>query len=71
MNGWRLFRAKLRDRPWAALGDLALDYLTFVAMVAFCALLWGLRGPVSFLERAGGRGVREAIIRSVARLAHG
>ncbi len=71
MTGWRLFLAKLRVRPWAALGGLVVDYLTFVAMVVFFVLLWGLRRPVSLAERVTGRGVRRPLIRAVARVAHG
>jgi hypothetical protein len=71
MTGWRLFRAKLRERPWAALGGLLADYLTFVAMVVFFVLLWGLRRPISLVERVSGRAVRATIIDAIARVAHG
>jgi hypothetical protein len=71
MTGWRLFLAKLRVSPWAALGGLVVDYLTFVAMVVFFVLLWGLRWPVWSAERIVGRGVRGAIIGAIARVAHG
>jgi hypothetical protein len=71
MTGWRLFLAKLRTQPWAALGGLILDYLTFVAMVVFFLLLWALRRPVALVERLAGREVRGPIIRAVAKVAHG
>jgi hypothetical protein len=71
MTGWRLFRAKIRARPWAALGDLALDYLTFVAMVVFFVVLWGLRWPISLVEHVAGRDLRGVLIAAVARVAHG
>jgi hypothetical protein len=71
MTGVRLFLTKLRARPWVALGDLVVDYLTFVAMVVFFVLLWGLRWPLSFVERIVGYGLRGVIVRAVARVAHG
>jgi hypothetical protein len=71
MSGWRTFRAKLQARPWAALGGLVVDYLTFVAMVVFFALVWALRWPLWLLERITGRSVRHSIVRAVAKLAHG
>jgi hypothetical protein len=71
MTGGRLFLAKLRSRPAAALAGLAVDYATYVAMVLFFIALWTLRWPLWLLERATGRQVRRAVIDAIAKVAHG
>lgn len=71
MTGPRLFLAKLKARPRAALGGLAVNYATYVAMVVFFIWLWVLRWPVWLIERVLRRHARKAIIDAVARIAHG
>jgi hypothetical protein len=71
MIGTRLFLAKLRTRPAAALGGLALDYATFAAMVPFFVLLWVFKWPLRLLERITGWRVRKALVDAIAKVAHG
>ena len=69
--GLRLFGAKLRKRPLAAVVGLLTDYLTYVGMVAFWAFLRVSNRPLSWLERRTGRQVRASVIARVARRARG
>jgi hypothetical protein len=69
--GLRLFGAKLRKRPLAAVVGLLTDYLTYVGMVAFWAFLRVSNRPLSWLERRTGRQVRASVIAWVARRARG
>jgi hypothetical protein len=69
--GLRLFAAKLRKRPLAALGGLASDYLTYVGMMAFWGFLRISNRPLSWLERQTGRPVRASVIAWIARRARG
>lgn len=69
--GLRLFGAKLRKRPMAAIGGLLSDYLTYVGMVAFWLFLVGSKRPLAWLERRLRRPLRAAIIAWVARRARG
>jgi membrane-bound metal-dependent hydrolase YbcI (DUF457 family) len=69
--GLRLFGAKLRKRPLAAVFGLLSDYLTYVGMVAFWAFLRVSNRPLSWLERRTGRPVRANVIAWVARRARG
>lgn len=69
--GLRLFGAKLRTRPLAALAKLLSDYLTYVGMVAFWAFLRSSNRPLSWLERRTGRPLRASVIAWVARRARG
>ena len=70
-RGLRLFGAKLRRRPLAALGGLLFDYLTYLGMVAFCLLLVATGRPLAWLERRSHRPLRASLIERVARLARG
>jgi hypothetical protein len=69
--GLRLFAAKLRRRPVAALGGLLSDYLTYVGMTAFFAFLRISNRPLSWLERRMGRPLRASAIAWVVRRARG
>ena len=69
--GLRLFEAKLRKRPIAALVGLLSDYLTYVGMMAFWAFLRVSNRPLSWLERRTGRPVRASVLAWVARRARG
>jgi hypothetical protein len=71
LYGLRLFIAKLRKRPLAALFGLASDYLTYIGMVAFWAFLRASSRPLSWLERRTGRPVRASVIAWIARRARG
>jgi len=71
MIGTRLFLAKLRTRPAAAVGGLALDYATYAAMVPFFVLLWAFKWPLGLVDRMTGWRVREAIVDAIAKVAHG
>jgi hypothetical protein len=73
MNGFglRLFAAKLRQRPLAALAALLSDYLTFVGMIAFWLFLVVSASPLAWLERKLRRPLRAGIIAWVARRARG
>ncbi len=71
MIGWRLFLAKLRQRPAAALGQLALDYATFIGMVLFFIFLWTMRGPLRLLGEKRRLRVCQAMVDAVARVSHG
>lgn len=71
MSGLRLFLAKLRARPTAALAGLLLDYATYAAMVPFFVLLWTFKWPLRLLDRVTGLRVRKAIVDAIAKVAHG
>jgi len=71
MIGLRLFLAKLRARPAAAVIGLALDYATFAAMVPFFVLLWAFKWPLWLLDRSTGWHVRKAVVNAIAKVAHG
>ena len=71
MIGIRLFLAKLRKRPTAALIGLLLDYATYAAMVVFFVLLWVSKWPLGLVDRLTGWHVREAVIDAIAKVAHG
>jgi len=71
MTGIRLFGMKLRERPAAAIWGLALDYVTFAAMVPFFVFLWAFRWPLRLVEDITGRRVRKAIVDAIAKVAHG
>ena len=71
MTGIRLFSAKLRARPAAAIGGLALDYATFAAMVPFFVFLWAFKWPLRLLEDITGKRVRKAVVDAIAKVAHG
>jgi hypothetical protein len=71
MIGWRLFLDKLRQKPAAALGQLALDYATFIGMVLFFIFLWSTRAPLRLLGERRRLRVCQAFVDAVARLAHG
>ena len=71
MIGTRLFLAKLRTRPAAAVGGLGMDYATYAAMVAFLVLLWTFKWPLWLVDRVTGWRVREAVINTIAKVAHG
>ena len=71
LYGLRLFGAKLRKRPLAALVALASDYLTYVGMVAFWAFLRVSNRPLFWLERRLGRPLRASVIAWVVRRARG
>ena len=71
MIGTRLFLAKLRARPAAAVGGLLLDYATYAAMVPFFVLLWASKWPLWLVDRMTGWHVREAVISAIAKIAHG
>jgi len=70
-RGLRLFAAKLRRQPLAALGGLLLDYLTFVGLFLFWLLLLASKRPLRWLERWLRRPLRARLVDWVARLAHG
>jgi hypothetical protein len=70
-RGLRLFGAKLRRRPLAALAGLGADYLTYVGMVAFWLGLVVSRRPLVWLEARLRRPVRAWLIDLVAKLARG
>jgi len=70
-DGLRLFGAKLRKRPLAALAGLLADYLTFVGMIAFWLFLAISARPLGWLERRLRRPLRAGIIEWVARRARG
>jgi hypothetical protein len=69
--GLRLFRAKLRERPAAAIGGLLSDYLTYVGMVVFWLFLVASKRPLVWLEQRLHQPLRRDIIEWVARLARG
>jgi hypothetical protein len=67
--GVRLFVARLRREPAAALAGLAVDYATFSAMCAFGVGLVVLRAPLAAAERVTGAPLRQRLIDLVARAA--
>jgi len=71
MIGRRLFLAKLRARPAAAVTGLVLDYATYAAMVPFFVLLWAFKWPLWLVDRMTGWRVRKAVINAIAKVAHG
>ena len=71
MSGTRLFLAKLRKRPVAAVAGLLFDYATFAAMVPFFVLLWVFKWPLWLVDRMTGWRVREAVINVISKVAHG
>ena len=68
-SGLGILRQKLRERPWQAARDLALDYATWVGMVAFTGTLVLLRAPIAVAEQASGRPLRQKFIDLVSRAA--
>ena len=71
MIGTRLFVAKLRARPAAAVAGLLRDYATYAAMVPFLILLWVFKWPLWLVDRMTGWRVREGVIKAIAKVAHG
>ena len=69
--GLRLFAAKLRKRPIAALAGLLADYATYAGMMAFWFFLVTSARPLAWLERRARRPIRARIIAWVARRARG
>jgi hypothetical protein len=69
--GLRLFGAKLRKRPMAAIAGLLSDYLTYAGMIGFWLFLIASKRPLAWLERRLRRPLRAGIIAWVARLARG
>jgi hypothetical protein len=70
-RGLRLFGAKLRKRPGAAVAGLLADYATYAGMVVFWFFLAASARPLAWLERRARRPIRARIIAWVARRARG
>ena len=69
--GLRLFAARFRERPLAAIVGLLVEYLGYLAACVFALLLLLTRAPLALLERLTGLPVRRRVIDLVARLAPG
>ena len=70
-RGLRIFVAKLRKRPGAAITGLLADYVTYAGMMAFWLFLATSARPLAWLERKARRPIRARIIAWVARWARG
>lgn len=69
--GIRLFAARLRERPLAALASLLRDYLTYVGMVLFWLFLLASKRPLAWLDSGLRRPLRPRLVEWVARRARG